>query len=177
MSFTQPKIELVRCPHCGADAEVWSDEADGKCSRCGRTVCRTTTQSCIDWCKYAKECLGENEHQRYQEMKTRMRKESLLQAAQSHLPDDASRQRARRRVEFAEQLLSRSPESDPNVVIASAALLDTGDAAAAVLHTLGYPEGFIKEVAGIILHKDNPPPHESLNGRVVRKAAQMSQES
>lgn len=32
LSFTQPKIELVRCPHCGAEAEVWSDEADGTCA-------------------------------------------------------------------------------------------------------------------------------------------------
>jgi len=78
MSFTQPKIELVRCPNCGDDAEVWSDEADGKCAKCGHTVCRTTSQSCIDWCKYAKECLGDEEHKRYQDMKTRLRKETLL---------------------------------------------------------------------------------------------------
>jgi len=72
MSFTQPKIELVRCPHCGEDAEVWSDESDGKCAKCGQKVCRTTTQSCIDWCKYARECLGDEEHKRYQDMKTRI---------------------------------------------------------------------------------------------------------
>lgn len=177
MSFTQPKIELVRCPHCGADAEVWSDEADGKCSQCGRTVCRTTTQSCIDWCKYARECLGENEHKRYQEMKIRLRKESLLQAAEPRLPDDAARQRARCRIEYAEQLLSHSNGADPTVVIAATAFLETGDSAQEILHQLGYPEGFIKEVSGIISTQDNPPPHESLNGRVVRKAALMVAEA
>ncbi|GEM_PF-1726241 len=68
MAFAQPKIELVRCPSCGNDAELWTDEADGTCTQCGKVVCRTTTQSCLDWCKYARECLGEEGHQKYQEM-------------------------------------------------------------------------------------------------------------
>ena len=38
MAFAQPKIEIVRCPHCGDDAEVWTDEAEGKCRKCGKPL-------------------------------------------------------------------------------------------------------------------------------------------
>ena len=62
-SFTQPKIELVSCPYCAGEAEVWSDEATGTCTTCGRTVGRSTTQSCLDWCQHAEECVGEEKYQ------------------------------------------------------------------------------------------------------------------
>jgi len=184
MSFTQPKIELVRCPHCGEDAEVWSDEAGGKCAKCGHAVCRTTTQSCIDWCKYACECLGAEEHKRYQNLKTRMRKETLLQAGEAHLNDEQQKGQARARAAFAEQILSRETAADPNVVIAAAALLTVSPASPSgansetepssvvseILHALGYPEGFIKEVSGIVGRICDPGDGESLNYRIVHDA-------
>lgn len=181
MAFAQPKIEIVRCPHCGDDAEVWTDEAEGKCRKCGGTVCRTTTQSCIDWCKYARDCLGDDGLKKYQDMKTRLRKETLLQAAEKHLPDDRQRKLARARIEAAEQLLRRETTADPNVVIAAAALLDVDravpedgenpSAAAGILHELGYPEGFVKEVSGILGHLRKCDDFDSINFRVVREAA------
>lgn len=183
MSFTQPKIELVRCPHCGEDAEVWSDEADGKCGKCGKTVCRTTTQSCIDWCKYASECLGADEHKRYQDMKTRLRKETLLRAGEAYLASEPKKIRARDRVGFAEKILERESAADPNVVIAASALLDvshpgsdtTPDVVASeILHTLGYPEGFIKEVSGIVGRIHNPAEGESVNYRIVHDAERLA---
>ncbi len=176
MSFAQPKIELVRCSKCGEDAEVWTDEATGKCSKCGETVCRTTTQSCIDWCKYAKECLGADEHKRYQDMKTRLRKETLLKAGETFLSDD-QKTMARARVTHAEQLLSREPNADPNVVIAAAALLDVAtpsSTAADILQNLGYPEGFIKEVASIVGHTRTPGEPESVNARLVHEANKLA---
>ncbi len=192
MAFAQPKIELVRCPTCGDDAEVWTDEAEGKCAKCGGTVCRTTTQSCIDWCKYARDCLGDEAHKKYQDMKTRLRKESLLKAAEAHLTDERHRQLARDRVGFAEQILRREEAADPNVVLASSALLGAGSsgpesrdtaatatasreyeptpAAAAILHELGYPEGFIKEVCAILLHLGRAETSDGINFRIVHDA-------
>ncbi|MEI7899348.1 MAG: hypothetical protein WCK89_03790 [bacterium] len=192
LAFAQPKIELVRCPHCGDDVEVWTDEAEGKCANCGRAICRTTTQSCVDWCKYARECLGEEGHKKYQDMKSRLRKETLLKAADAHMADEHQRALARARVGFAEQILRREAAADPNVVIAAAALFAVsrpgsagGDActrAAAtqeeeppsaadeILHELGYPEGFVKEVDGILRHQREPGASDSINFRVVREA-------
>jgi hypothetical protein len=194
LAFAQPKIELVRCPHCGEDAEVWTDEAEGKCAKCGRSVCRTTTQSCVDWCKYARECLGDEGHKKYQDMKTRLRKEALLKAAEQRMADGHDRQRARARVEAAEQILAREKAADPNVVLAAAALLDVRRAepqsgaptaaaapalqetallAAEILQELGYPEGFIKEVCGIVSHVQAPGGEESTNSRIVHEADRL----
>ena len=187
-AFSQPKIELVRCPHCGDDAEVWSDEAEGKCARCGKPVCRTHTQSCVDWCKYARECLGEEAHKKYQDMKTRLRKDALLKAAEEHRVDERERAQARARVAFAEKILGRESAADPNVVIAAAAL-HTGagpapvsdaaqpPAAAEILHQLGYPEGFVKEVCAILSHLDKPGDVESLNFRIVYDADLLARDA
>ncbi|OGV72513.1 MAG: hypothetical protein A2340_04415 [Lentisphaerae bacterium RIFOXYB12_FULL_60_10] len=182
----QPKIELVRCPHCGKDAEVWSDEAEGKCTECGQSVCRTTTQSCIDWCKYARECLGDEGHKKYQDMKTRLRKEALLKAAERHLADERDRLTTRARVEFAEGILRRETAADPNIVLACVALLDVSrrepapfavpqkdeppSATVDILHELGYPEGFVREVSGILRRLREPGDPDGINHRVVRDA-------
>ena len=186
MAFAQPKIEIVRCPHCGADAEVWTDEAEGPCPNCSRTVCRTATQSCIDWCKYARDCLGDDGLKKYQETKSRLRKESLFKAAEQHSTDEGQRRLARARVEFAEQMLRRDPAADPNVVLAAAVLATEGaaspaaepsSAASSILSELGYPEGFIKEVAGILSHLADPGDFNSVNFRVVRDADRLARGS
>ncbi|MDP6490267.1 MAG: phosphohydrolase [Kiritimatiellia bacterium] len=67
--FTQPKIELLECPDCRQDVEIWSDETTGKCSSCGKTVSRTSTPACMDWCAHAEECLGEEKYKQYLKMK------------------------------------------------------------------------------------------------------------
>lgn len=189
MAFAQPKIELVRCRHCGNDVEVWTDEAEGKCPSCGGTVCRTTTQSCIDWCKYARECLGDEGHKKYQDMKSQLRKETLLKAAEQHWVDEREGRVTRARVEFSEQLLRREAAADPNVVLAAAALANVSGpdaapdaapgaapapAAAGILQELGYPEGFVKEVDDILRHLQAPGQVDSVNFRVVQEADRLA---
>ncbi len=75
--FMQPKPDMIPCVACGADTEIWSDEAEGKCPSCGATVVRYASQSCVDWCKHAKECLGEDKYKKYGEMKAAMRKHAV----------------------------------------------------------------------------------------------------
>lgn len=53
-----PTIKIKKCPECGKEAEIFSDEMKVKCSNCGFTI-YNDLQSCIKWCKYAKECVGE----------------------------------------------------------------------------------------------------------------------
>ena len=86
-AFMQPKIELVRCPQCQQDVEVWSDEADGTCDSCGITVVRTQSQSCVDWCRYARECLGEEKFKQYRETKSAVRKEAVKMLGWVDHPD------------------------------------------------------------------------------------------
>ncbi len=53
------RVSIYKCPGCGADVELFSDEMRIKCQKCGTEVRRDQVPSCIDWCVYAKECLGE----------------------------------------------------------------------------------------------------------------------
>jgi hypothetical protein len=91
MSFTQPKPEIARCSGCGSEVEIWSDEATGVCPGCSGTVFRSETQSCVDYCKYARECLGADKYKQYGEMKTAMRKPALLAAMEEYFGPDARR--------------------------------------------------------------------------------------
>lgn len=53
-----PAPSYKKCPQCGEEVEIWSDELKAKCTNCGATVFREKTPSCIEWCKHAKECIG-----------------------------------------------------------------------------------------------------------------------
>jgi hypothetical protein len=52
------KMELISCPKCGYQAEIFSDEIKVKCPKCKNEVSRKKLPSCVDWCKSARECLG-----------------------------------------------------------------------------------------------------------------------
>ncbi len=64
----KPFPENIRCA-CGKYAEIWSDETETKCPSCGKTVNRKMTQSCLDWCKMAKDCVGTDKYGRYKKQK------------------------------------------------------------------------------------------------------------
>lgn len=60
----QPLPEDYPCPQCGEMVEIWTHELKVKCPQCGTTVFREQKPSCIDWCKFAKECVGEEAYNR-----------------------------------------------------------------------------------------------------------------
>lgn len=60
------KVALYKCPGCGAEVEMFSDELKIKCRKCGTYVYRDKTPSCIQWCASARQCLGE---ERWKELK------------------------------------------------------------------------------------------------------------
>jgi len=53
------RVELYKCPNCGAEVEIFSDEIQVKCQKCGEKVYREKIPSCIEWCASARQCLGE----------------------------------------------------------------------------------------------------------------------
>jgi len=53
-----PTLEIKTCPECGADVELFSIDRKVACDRCGFVV-YNKVQSCIQWCKYARDCVGE----------------------------------------------------------------------------------------------------------------------
>ncbi len=50
-------IEKV-CPKCGNVIELFSIDTEMACEHCG-FVAYNDTLSCVQWCKYAKQCVGE----------------------------------------------------------------------------------------------------------------------
>lgn len=60
------KAELHRCPNCSYQVEIFFDELRVRCPNCGREVYKEKTPSCIDWCRAAEQCLGEDA---YRELK------------------------------------------------------------------------------------------------------------
>jgi ribosomal protein S27E len=57
-----PTLSIRRCPECGGEVEIFSSDAKVECMRCGFVIYNDTA-SCIQWCKHATECLGEERYQ------------------------------------------------------------------------------------------------------------------
>ncbi len=53
-----PTLKIKHCPECDGEVEIFSTDIKVKCKGCGFTV-YNEIETCIQWCKYAKECVGE----------------------------------------------------------------------------------------------------------------------
>jgi len=53
-----PTIEDRICPNCGAPIEMFSIDTEMACEKCGFVIYNDKL-SCVQWCKYAKQCVGE----------------------------------------------------------------------------------------------------------------------
>lgn len=58
------KASLHPCPACGHMVEMFSDEMHARCRKCGAKVEKESVPSCIQWCKSARQCLGEERWKR-----------------------------------------------------------------------------------------------------------------
>jgi ribosomal protein S27AE len=61
-------LAIKTCPECGGDIELFSNDFKAKCDKCGFTVF-SKAQSCIQWCKYAEACMGEDVVRQYKDRK------------------------------------------------------------------------------------------------------------
>ncbi|MDY6893783.1 MAG: phosphohydrolase [Chloroflexota bacterium] len=58
------RVELYRCPNCGAEEEIFSNETRVRCHECGEWIYKEQLPSCINWCASARQCLGEERWKR-----------------------------------------------------------------------------------------------------------------
>lgn len=64
--FRHPQPETVKCYNCGMEGvEIWTDEVEAICPGCKGTIRRQNGQSCLEWCKYARECVGDKIYETY----------------------------------------------------------------------------------------------------------------
>lgn len=56
--FKEVTPEMIRCPHCHTEVEIWSDEFRARCENCHAWVYRSMGASCLDWCAQAEKCVG-----------------------------------------------------------------------------------------------------------------------
>ena len=69
------RVSVHKCPNCGAEVEIFSDEMRVKCHKCGQYVHREKVPSCIEWCSSARECLGEERWKQLKDMTDKNSKE------------------------------------------------------------------------------------------------------
>jgi hypothetical protein len=60
----QPSPEELKCRKCHRVVEIWSDETEAKCKHCGTINYRNMPPTCIEWCAFAKECVGEEKYRK-----------------------------------------------------------------------------------------------------------------
>ena len=186
-----PTPESFPCPNCGAEVEIWTDEFKRACPKCRKMVLRPGGMSCLDWCRQAKECIGEATYESFTASRCLGLKRQLLEALEEHFaPEGRHVEHAMAVLAFAEELM-RAEAADWHIVVPAALLHDMGvkpalekygstDApyqeregpplARAVLLRLGLQLADIDEVCDIVGHHHSPRPEETANFRVVYDA-------
>lgn len=58
-----PTLEIKICPQCGSEIELFSTDVSIPCDKCG-FVAYNDMLSCIQWCKYARKCVGDTMYEK-----------------------------------------------------------------------------------------------------------------
>jgi len=187
----QPKPEFFTCPKCGEEVEIWSDEIAGACPKCKQKVMKDGNMSCLEWCKYAEDCVGTEIYEKYMKDKAYTIKEKLLIELQKYFGSDLKRiNHAKKVLQYAEELLIKE-KADTHIVIPAAILHDVGikpaeekynssagkyqeelgpDIARPILLKQGLMQDDIEKICNIIGHHHSPGEKETINFKVIYDA-------
>lgn len=190
--FKQPEPEIIKCPSCGRDLETWSDEIQAACPHCKKAFMREPKgASCLDWCKYARECVGEQLYDKYLLNKSITLKDKLIRELEDYFGNDTKRiGHAKKVMHFAEEIL-RQEKADWHIVIPASILHDVGIKAAEekygsnagcyqekegpeiarkILLKLGLKKEDIEEICTIIACHHSPGKVDTRNFKVLYDA-------
>ena len=70
-----PTIEENICPNCGSTIEVFSTDTEVACENCGFVVYNDAL-SCVQWCKYARQCVGDAMYEQMMNIAKNQKKEA-----------------------------------------------------------------------------------------------------
>jgi len=148
------QVEEQVCKNCGYNVEIFSNEVKIICPRCKNEIYRENVPSCIDWCSYAKQCIGQ---EKYEQLKSKIElnkskldfKEKILSEMINYFGDDIKRiTHAMKVTHFAEKILEQESDADRRVVVISA-----------ILHDIGIKQCELKynSTNGQLQEKEGPP--------------------
>jgi len=190
--FKQPHPETIKCPVCGYEAEIWTDEIKVNCPKCKDIIVRQADgASCLDWCKYAKECVGDKIYTKFMQNKAQTTRERLLKELENYFGADTKRiNHAKNVLAFAEELL-KNEKADWHIVIPASILHDVGikvaeekygssagnfqekegpEVARKILLKEGLKKADIEEICQIIAHHHTPGKINTQNFKVLYDA-------
>ena len=74
----KPQISIKDkiCPQCGHEIEIFSIDTEAVCENCGFTIYNDTL-TCVQWCKYAKECVGEKMYEQMMKIAAQQRNQKV----------------------------------------------------------------------------------------------------
>lgn len=185
------KAQTINCSNCGYGVELFSDEIKVKCPKCGHIIYREVLPNCVDWCKYAKECVGLDAYNNYIKNKSFVIKDKLIKELEEYFGKDVLRiEHAKKVVVYAQELLLEEG-GDWHVVIPAGILHDIGIKAAQekygssageyqekegpaiarkILLKLGFRNNDIDEICRIIAHHHSPGEVDTLNFKILYDA-------
>ena len=62
------------CPNCGNIIELFSVDTEVACDKCG-FVAYNDTLSCVQWCAYARKCVGDEMYEKMMEIAVQNKKQ------------------------------------------------------------------------------------------------------
>ena len=71
-----PTILEETCPRCGHEIEMFSIDSEMPCEHCG-FVAYNDTLSCVQWCQYAKQCVGEEMYAHMMKIAEQQKKQAV----------------------------------------------------------------------------------------------------
>jgi HD superfamily phosphodiesterase len=184
----QPKPEMFDCPNCGAEVEIWTDEVKGTCPRCKTVVMRYQDQSCLEWCKLARNCVGEAAYNNFMANRTQTIKDKLIHDMELIFGDDSRRIDHARKVMARVQEILKEEEGDWHILMPASILHDIGikvaeekygssaghlqekegpGVARKLLLRLGLRMEDVDEICEIIAHHHTPGIVDSSNFRIL----------
>ena len=70
-----PTIEEKICPQCGHTIEIFSTDTEVACENCGFVVYNAAL-SCVQWSKYARQCIGDAMYEQMMQIAARQKEEA-----------------------------------------------------------------------------------------------------